>query len=104
LAIWLRLISGAGRLAVARTRVPKMVENGLQSVLACTGSLWICWMSVFWLCPRNRNLYIPFSGQGGAQNSATQIIQERNFQFPLFLMRVEKTIFWTDRIPKLTAG
>jgi hypothetical protein len=84
LAIWLRLILGVGVLAVARIRVPKMVENGVRSVLACTGSLCICRTSMLWLCPRNRNHFTPISGQGGAQNIAKQIIYERNFHFPLF--------------------
>jgi hypothetical protein len=84
LAIWLRLILGVGVLAVARIRVPKMVENGVRSVLACTGSLCICWMSVFWLCPRNRNYFMPILGQGGGQNIAKQIIHEAIFTCPLF--------------------
>ena len=29
-------------------RVPKMVKNGLKSVLAYVGPSWVCLISVFW--------------------------------------------------------
>gem|GEM_PF-3991973 len=45
-----------------RIRAPKMVRSGLKAVLAHTGSLWICLMSVFWLCQRNKNHFMPFLG------------------------------------------
>jgi hypothetical protein len=39
--------------------VPKMVKNGSKSVFAYVGSLWICLMSVFWLCLKNKNRFTP---------------------------------------------
>jgi glycosyltransferase involved in cell wall biosynthesis len=44
--------------AVARA-VPKMVKNGLKPFFAYVGSLWICVLSVFWPCLRNKNHFTP---------------------------------------------
>jgi hypothetical protein len=48
---------------IARMRVPKMVKNGFKSIFAYVDSLWICLMSVFWLCLRNKNHFTPISEQ-----------------------------------------
>jgi len=49
---------GDSHVIVARMRVPKMVKNGVKCVFACLCSLWICLMSVFWLCLGNKNRFI----------------------------------------------
>jgi hypothetical protein len=62
--------------------VPKMVKNGFKSAVA-KGSLWICLMSVFWLCSnpkRDKKYFTPFSEQACAltnQEKHNVIIQKR---------------------------
>ena len=55
---------------LARMRVPKMVKNGFKSIFAYVDSLWICFMSVFWLCLRNKNHFTPISEQACALKKA----------------------------------
>jgi hypothetical protein len=57
---------GIPEACLARMRVPKMVKNGFKSIFVYVGSLWICLMSVFWLCLRNKNHFKPISGQASA--------------------------------------
>jgi hypothetical protein len=40
--------------------VPKMVKNGVKSVFARLGSLWVCLVNAFWLCIGTETVYTIF--------------------------------------------